>query len=57
MAILEKGFWLDGWVNYSGRKGIVMGENVGYPVDKVGMKRKGGKEYLCKKDFTKDSKE
>lgn len=33
-----------------------MGENVGYLLDKLGMKRKGGKEYLCKKDFTKDSK-
>lgn len=48
---------VSGWVNYRGRKGIVVAENVGYPLGKLGMKRKGKKEYLCKKDFTEDTKE
>lgn len=37
---------VSGWVNYRGRKGIVVAENVGYPLDKLGMKRKGKKRVF-----------
>lgn len=38
------------------RKMIAVAENVGYPLDRLGIKGKGGKEHGRKKDFTEDTK-